>query len=137
MSHREELLTRVGRDLHAALPGASRHPVKALDAKGMELASRDAELRAALFRLVDVTPACRSLDDLALHLAEYLDEVDERPQALQAAMRVAHRRLGPAGPAGPAVGVWWSCGGCSAPSPAVPPEPCVASGADHEGRVGR
>jgi len=94
MSHREELLTRVGRDLHAALPGASRHPVKALDAKGMELASRDAELRAALFRLVDVTPACRSLDDLARHLAEYLDEVDERPQALQAAMRLAHTAAG-------------------------------------------
>ena len=94
MSHSEELLTRVGRDLHAALPGPSRHPVKALDAKGMELASRDAELRAALFRLVDVTPACRSLDDLARHLAEYLEEVDERPQALQTAMRVAHTAPG-------------------------------------------
>ena len=44
----------------------------------MELASRDAELRAALFRLVDVTPACRSLDDLARHLGEYLAEVDDR-----------------------------------------------------------
>jgi len=94
MSRGEELLTRVGRDLHAALPRPLRHPVKALDAKGMELASRDAELRAALFRLVDVTPACRSLDDLARHLAEYLEEVEERPQALQAAMRVAHTAPG-------------------------------------------
>ena len=94
MPHGEELLTRVGRDLHAALPSPSRHPIRALDAKGMELASRDAELRAALFRLVDVTPACRSLDDLARHLTEYVEEVGERPQALEAAMRVAHTAPG-------------------------------------------
>ena len=105
MARGEELLMEVGRDLHAALPGRTRHPVKALDAKGMELASRDAELRAALFRLVDVTPACRSLDDLARHLGEYLGEVEERPQALQAAMRAAHsaagrRALGAAAAAG-------------------------------------
>jgi len=94
MPRGEELLTQVGRDLHASLPAPSRHPVKALDAKGMELASRDAELRAALFRVVDVTPACRSLDDLARHLTEYLEEVDERPQAVQTAMRVAHTAPG-------------------------------------------
>ena len=52
---------------------ASRNPVKAMDAKAMEMASRDAELRAALFRLVDVTPATRSLDDLARHLGAYLE----------------------------------------------------------------
>jgi len=105
VSPSEQLLTEVGRGLHAALPRPSRHPVRALDAKGMELAARDAELRAALFRLVDVTPACRSLDDLALHLGEYLEEVEERPQALDAAMRVAHtaagrRALGAAAAAG-------------------------------------
>ena len=55
----------VGRSIHAAFPGKSRHPLRALDERAMELASQDAELRAALFRFVDVTPACRSLDDLA------------------------------------------------------------------------
>ena len=60
----------------------------------MELASRDAELRAALFRLVDVTPACRSLDDLARHLGEYLSQVEERTQPLDAAMRAADSRAG-------------------------------------------
>src|SRR3712207_235316 len=60
----------------------------------MELASRDAELRAALFRLVDVTPACRSLDDLARHLAEYLGQVDERTPPVGAAMRAAESRAG-------------------------------------------
>src|SRR5436305_1987942 len=60
----------------------------------MEVASRDAELRAALFRFVDVAPACRSLDDLARHLTHFLADVEERPPPLQAAMRVAHTRAG-------------------------------------------
>ena len=58
----EQEIQRVGRDLADAFPSQVRHPVKALDEKAMELASRDAELRAALFRFVDVVPACRSLD---------------------------------------------------------------------------
>jgi RHH-type proline utilization regulon transcriptional repressor/proline dehydrogenase/delta 1-pyrroline-5-carboxylate dehydrogenase len=60
----------------------------------MELASQDAELRAALFRFVDVTPACRSLDDLARHLTGYLEEVDERPPPIEAAMRISGTRAG-------------------------------------------
>jgi RHH-type proline utilization regulon transcriptional repressor/proline dehydrogenase/delta 1-pyrroline-5-carboxylate dehydrogenase len=60
----------------------------------MELASRDAELRAALFRLVDVTPATRSLDDLARHLTEYLDDVEDRPPSVAAAMRVGGSAAG-------------------------------------------
>ena len=75
----EPEIQRIGRELAAAFPGGARNPLKALDDRAMELASRDAELRAALFRFVDVTPACRSLDDLARHLTGYLDEVDERP----------------------------------------------------------
>ena len=60
----------------------------------MELASQDAELRAALFRFVDVTPACRSLDDLARHLADYLEEVDDRPPPIAAAMRMSGTKAG-------------------------------------------
>ena len=90
----EEQVQAVGRELHDALPPRSRHPLRAIDAKAMELASRDAELRAALFRLVDVTPACRSLDDLARHLAGYLDEVGERPPSVEAAMKAAHTAAG-------------------------------------------
>jgi proline dehydrogenase len=84
----------VGRDLAAALPSAHRHPLKALDDKAMDLASQDAELRAALFRFVDVVPACRSLDDLARHLSGFLDEVDDRPPPLQVAMRMSASRAG-------------------------------------------
>jgi RHH-type proline utilization regulon transcriptional repressor/proline dehydrogenase/delta 1-pyrroline-5-carboxylate dehydrogenase len=84
----------VGRQLAARFPPRTRHPVRALDAKAMELSSQDAELRAALFRFVDVTPACRSLDDLARHLAGYLEEVDAPPPPLRAAMRMAESRAG-------------------------------------------
>src|SRR4051795_8648784 len=90
----ETHIQAIGRELHAALPSHSRHPVRALDDKAMGLAARDAELRAALFRLVDVTPACRSLDDLARHLAGYLEGVDSPPQPLRAAMRMAESRAG-------------------------------------------
>ena len=69
----EAELLGIGRSIHAAIPTRTRNPLRALDQKAMELASHDAELRAALFRFVDVTPACRSLDDLARHLADYLD----------------------------------------------------------------
>src|SRR4051812_35181296 len=90
----ERDLHEVGRELAARFPPRTRHPVRALDAKAMELSSQDAELRAALFRFVDVTPACRSLDDLARHLAGYLEGVDSPPQPLRAAMRMAESRAG-------------------------------------------
>jgi RHH-type proline utilization regulon transcriptional repressor/proline dehydrogenase/delta 1-pyrroline-5-carboxylate dehydrogenase len=101
----EAELRAVGRELADRFPSPARHPLRALDAKAMELSSQDAELRAALFRLVDVTPACRSLDDLARHLTGYLDGVEERPQPLRAAMRMGEsaagrRALGAAAAAG-------------------------------------
>jgi RHH-type proline utilization regulon transcriptional repressor/proline dehydrogenase/delta 1-pyrroline-5-carboxylate dehydrogenase len=83
-----------GADLAAAFPSRARHPLKALDAKAMELSSQDAELKAALFRFVDVTPACRSLDDLARHLASFLDEVGDRPPSLDRAMKMSGSRAG-------------------------------------------
>jgi proline dehydrogenase len=85
---------RIGRELAEAFPARARNPLKAMDERAMELASRDLELRAALFRLVDVTPACRSLDDLASHLGEYLAQVDDRTPTLSAAMRAADSRTG-------------------------------------------
>ena len=90
----EPEVRRVGHSLAEAFPSQARHPIKALDQKAMELAERDGQLRAALFRLVDVTPATRSLDDLAAHLAGYLDEVEERPPSLETAMKMAGSRAG-------------------------------------------
>jgi RHH-type proline utilization regulon transcriptional repressor/proline dehydrogenase/delta 1-pyrroline-5-carboxylate dehydrogenase len=90
----DDRILEIGRRLNAAFPKRSRNPLKALDDKAMELASRDAELKAALFRLVDVTPATRSLDDLARHLSEYLEDVDEKPPSLDVAMKMAGNPAG-------------------------------------------
>jgi proline dehydrogenase len=90
----EREIRQIGGELAAAFPSSSRHPMRALDARAMELASSDRELRAALFRFVDVVPACRSLDDLARHLTSFLQEVPDAPPPISAAMRIAHTRPG-------------------------------------------
>ncbi|HEY8638687.1 MAG TPA: proline dehydrogenase family protein [Solirubrobacteraceae bacterium] len=90
----DDEIRQVGAQLAASFPSAARHPLKALDAKAMDLASQDDELRAALFRFVDVVPACRSLDDLAAHLTSFLDETTDRPPSLTAAMRLGDSATG-------------------------------------------
>src|SRR5256886_11171607 len=90
----EPEIRRVGAELAGAFPSAARHPLRALDEKAMEYSARDEALRAALFRFVDVVPACRSLDDLAVHLTGYLDELPSRTPPLEGAMRMAHTRAG-------------------------------------------
>jgi proline dehydrogenase len=90
----ETRVQQTGRELAAAMPSMARHPLKALDDRALQLASEDAGLRAALFRFVDVAPACRSLDDLARHLTSFLTQVDDRPPPLEAALRVADTRAG-------------------------------------------
>jgi RHH-type proline utilization regulon transcriptional repressor/proline dehydrogenase/delta 1-pyrroline-5-carboxylate dehydrogenase len=84
----------VGRQIAAAFPSHARRPVKALDDKAMDLAAQDEQLRAALFRFVDVVPACRGVDDLARHLAGFLEDVDAKPPPIAAALRVADTRAG-------------------------------------------
>ena len=90
----EREIAVVGRRLADALPSPARHPLKALDDKAMDLAAQDAQLRAALFRFVDVAPACRSLDDLARHLTGFLEELDERPTPADVAVRMGASRPG-------------------------------------------
>jgi proline dehydrogenase len=88
----EEEIRRVGEALHEAFPGDGRRPLRALDTRAMDLAAQDRELRAALFRFVDVVPACRSLEDVARHLRDFLDELSQPPPPLAAAMRIADVR---------------------------------------------
>ena len=120
----------IGRGLAAALP-TGLHPMKALDDRAMDLASQDADLRAALFRFVDVVPACRSLDDLAAHLSGFLDEVEDRPMPLDVAMRMGGSRPGRAalGRRGrrPASGTW-PTGSSSARRRATPSASCARCG---------
>ena len=89
----ERELFEVGRKLAAALP-TTRNPLKALDDKAMDLASSDAELKAALFRFVDVVPACRNLDDLARHLTAFLEDVDEPPPPVGVALKMGNSKAG-------------------------------------------
>jgi proline dehydrogenase len=101
----EPEIQRVGHVIADAFPSKRGHPLKAIDDRAMDLAAQDAELRAALFRFVDVVPACRSLDDLAAHLAGLLEQVPSRPTPLRAAMRMGDTKagraaLGAAGAAG-------------------------------------
>ena len=85
-------IRRIGGELAGAFPSNARHPLRALDARAMELAAQDRELRAALFRFVDVVPACRSLDDVARHLRGFLQELPEAPPPIAAAMRISDNR---------------------------------------------
>ena len=96
----ETEIQRIGRALADDFPSPARHPFRALDQKAMQLASEDEQIRAALFRLVDVSPACRSLDELASHLIGYLEQIPDRPPSLDAAMKVTDT-----GPARRALGV--------------------------------
>jgi proline dehydrogenase len=91
-------IVAVGERLAAALP-ASHGPIRGLDDRAMDLAAHDPDLRAALFRFVDVAPSCRDLDDLARHLTGFLDEAREHsgrepPPPLQVARRMGTTRPG-------------------------------------------
>ena len=90
----ERELMAVGRALAAAMPTNARRPLKALDDKAMDLASQDAELKAAMFRFVAVVPACRSLDDLARHLTGFLGELEQPPLPVAAALRMGDTKAG-------------------------------------------
>src|SRR3954471_4672642 len=79
----------LGRQIAAGQATAGRSRSRAAEDRGMELLSRDPALRAALFRLVDVAPACRGPRELAAHLASLLGEV-ERP-LMPVARRVSRR----------------------------------------------
>jgi len=94
MESLEPQILEVGRAVAARFPSAARRPLKALDDKAMDLASADAQLKAALFRFVDVVPACRGLDDLARHLTGFLDEVEDRPPPLDVAVRMSGSKAG-------------------------------------------
>src|SRR5918998_658014 len=90
----ERELFAVGERLARAMPQGTRNPLKALDDKAMDLASQDQELKAALFRFVDVVPACRNLDDLARHLTGFLGEVEEAPAPIRTAMKMGESKMG-------------------------------------------
>src|SRR3954451_19365817 len=83
----EVRVRELGRRIAAGQATAGRSRSRAVEDRGMELLARDPALRAALFRLVDVAPACADRRDLARHLASLLSEV--RPIAPVTVARAA------------------------------------------------
>ena len=82
----ERDVAAIGREIAVALPPATHHPVRLLDERLMTRIAEDPDLRGALFRFVDVAPACRSREELAAHLLEELERVEHRPAPVRAAL---------------------------------------------------
>ncbi|MEO8092815.1 MAG: proline dehydrogenase family protein [bacterium] len=90
----EAEIRSVGMALAEGEASASGPLLQRLDERAMRHAAQDRELRAALFRLVDVAPACRNFEDLGEHLAGLVGQLDERPPSLDVAMRTSHTKAG-------------------------------------------
>ncbi len=90
----EREIMEVGSELVANLAPATHSPLRAADERAIDLTSHDASLRAALFRFVDVVPACRSLDDLASHLVGFLGELEHRGVPIDVALKMGNTRAG-------------------------------------------
>lgn len=73
---REAAIRRVGAELDRALPRASRSPKAFAERRAMAQLMDDPELKAAVFRFVDVRPACADAPALARHLAELLEDAE-------------------------------------------------------------
>lgn len=85
----EPRIGQIGRALADALPRPDRSPRGLLERRAMAAMVADAALRAAVFRFVDVRPACRDDRDLARHLAELLAETGSRSARGGAALAAA------------------------------------------------
>jgi proline dehydrogenase len=74
----QERVLALGRQIDGALPAPSRSPGHFLDDSLMRVCASDEHLRAALFRFIDVRPACRTRRDLGEHLTALLREADPK-----------------------------------------------------------
>jgi proline dehydrogenase len=81
----EPSVATIGRELVAAMPTARHTPRAAVERRIMGAMVADPELRAAVFRFVDVRPACADPAELARHLGELLDEAEGSPLARRGA----------------------------------------------------
>ena len=81
----EPRVAAIGRELVAKMPTARRTPRAAVERRVMGAMVADPELRAAVFRFVDVRPACADPRELARHLGELLAEADDSPLARRGA----------------------------------------------------
>jgi RHH-type proline utilization regulon transcriptional repressor/proline dehydrogenase/delta 1-pyrroline-5-carboxylate dehydrogenase len=99
----EPAIKAIGAQLVAGMPSARRTPRAAVERRIMGAMVADPELRAAVFRFVDVRPACADPGDLARHLGELLAEADSplaRRGAALAGTALTRRPLARAAAAG-------------------------------------
>jgi len=86
-------IERVGRAIASERALGLAHPLRAAGRRAIQMTSADAQLRAALFRLVDVTPACRDVEDIGRHFASFAGELDGSRQ-VRLALALADNRAG-------------------------------------------
>ena len=90
----EREILSVGKQLAADLPSAGEKSLRSFDDRAMAMAAEDPQLKAALFRFVDVAPACRSRDDLANHLIGFVAELESTPKAVGLATKLGTTKPG-------------------------------------------
>ena len=82
-----------GRRLAEQLPRTAGNPAARVQQRALQAMIEDPRLRAALFRFVDVRPACADQADLVRHLQEYLAEADASVTARRLSALVGRRAL--------------------------------------------
>ena len=90
----EHELRAVGARLWVAFPSTPATRCGRSTPGRWSLRPSDRELRAALFRFVDVVPACRSLDDLARHLTGSCRRCPRRRRRSPPRCRSRHTKAG-------------------------------------------
>ena len=75
----------IGTDLAARMPRPRAVSTARVERRMQELLMSDPALRAALFRFVDVRPACATPADVTRHLNELLADAEDSPKARRAA----------------------------------------------------
>lgn len=87
----EELVLARGRQLISSLSSERTISGARLNAIAVDRVAADPDLRAALFRLVDVTPMCRTLPDITEHLTALLGEIEEPSRTVKLIRSAATR----------------------------------------------
>jgi len=88
----ETPIRAIGTELAARMPRPRALSTARAERRMQELLMRDPALRAALFRFVDVRPACTTPADVTRHLHELLAQAEESGHARRAAA-IAGRKL--------------------------------------------
>jgi proline dehydrogenase len=75
------------------LPRAGSNPAALIERRTLQAVIGDPQLRAALFRFVDVRPVCSDRSELVRHLHEYLDDAADSTTARRLSTLVGQRTL--------------------------------------------